>query len=441
MRAADKDILRIALPAIVSNVTVPLLSMVDTSIVGHLGSAAYIGAVAVGGTVFSMVYWIFGFLRASTSGLTSQAFGDGDERQIRSHFHRSVFFAMLVASFMIVFQRFLWDGSLLLIPASSDVERFARQYFSICVWGAPAVMLTWAFNGWFLGMQNARIPMIVSIAQNVVNIPASLFLVFVLRQNVCGVALGTVIAQYAGLFLAVWLKRKYFRRYCSWRLDGDVFRWKEMKRFLNVNRDIFLRMVCLVAVMVCFTSAGARQGDGILAANTLLLQFFYMFSYVMDGFSNAGEAVCGKYYGAGDVAGIKMTVRTLFRWGVVLAVFFTFLYFIGGTAFLHLLTNDREVLCTASRFFGWTLLIPLCGFSAFLWDGVYIGTTSTLSMLLSMLVAVLVFFLGWAVLGDSLRNDALWLAFLLYLLTRGLMQTVLYGRIVADVKAGDRDKR
>ena len=430
LRSVDRKILRIALPAIVSNITVPLLSMVDTAIVGHMGATAYIGAIAIAGTVFSVVYWIFGFLRASTSGLTSQALGVSDDRQVENHFVRSAFFAIGIAALLLAFQRPLWKGTLLLMGTSPEVESIAWRYFSICIWGAPAVMLVRAYNGWFLGMQNTRIPMLVSIMQNIVNIPVSLILVFVCGWDVCGVALGTIIAQYAGLFLAAFLRRKYFRRYCLLRVTRGVFVWKEMKRFLSVNRDIFFRTICLVAVTVFFTVMGARQGDEVLAANTLLLQFFYIFSYVMDGFSNAGEALCGKSYGAGRIREMRIVVKVLFQWGVRMVILFTLVYVVGGHMFLRLLTDESQVLLVAFQYWWWTLLVPLCGFSAFLWDGIYVGTTSTRSMLLSMLVAVVVFFVCWFAGKDWLGNHALWISFLMYLLSRGWMQSLLFGRIV-----------
>lgn len=434
----NRQILGIALPAIVANVTVPLLGMVDTAIVGHLGNSSFIGSIAVGGLVFSVVYWLFGFLRAGTSGPTAQAFGGGNSDRIKAIFLRSLFFALIIALLLILFQKPLADIAFGWLNASAEVERWACLYFSILIWGAPAVMLTTAFAGWFIGLQDTRATMTVSIVQNVVNIPVSLFFVFVLGMKVEGVALGTLVAQYAGLLTAVLLRHFRYRSYCSLPEREKVFCLSAISRFFAVNRDIFLRTLCLVAVTTWFTRAGAQMGDLVLAANTLLLQLFYLFSYVMDGFANAGEALSGKFHGASQPRQFSKTVGSLFLWGIVLTLFFTMLYWVGGAPFLGLFSNDTSVVEKAVEFLPWALAVPVCGFAAFLWDGVFIGTTSTRSMLLSMIIATIVFFALWYSLKDSLQNNGLWLAFVSYLLVRGLAQTAFYPLILHKVKRGQK---
>ena len=315
----NRRILRIAIPSIISNITVPLLGLIDVTIVGHLGSPAYIGAIAVGGMLFNIIYWIFGFLR--------------------------------------------------------------------------------------------------------------------MDMKVAGVATGTLIAQYAGFFMAILLYMRYYsalRKRIVWK---EIIQKQAMYRFFQVNRDIFFRTLCLVVVTMFFTSAGAAQGEIVLAVNTLLMQLFTLFSYIMDGFAYAGEALAGRYIGAKNQTALRNTVHHLFYWGLGLSLIFTILYAIGGKEFLGLLTNDTSVINASDTYFYWALIIPLAGFSAFLWDGVFIGATATRQMLYSMLVASASFFGVYYAFHPLLGNHALWLAFLIYLSLRGVVQTFLGRQIMKKVIA------
>lgn len=426
MTQINRKILHIALPAIVSNITVPLLGLVDVSIVGHLGDTAYIGAIAVGGMIFNVMYWLFGFLRMGTSGITSQSYGRRDLPEVVRLLVRSLGVGWAVAFLMILLQVPLRDFALFIMEPTESVRHYAELYFNILIWGAPATLGLYSFTGWFIGMQNSRLPMAIAITQNVVNIVASLVLVFCLGLKVEGVALGTLVAQYAGLFIAfgAWFSvygrlRKYFCRI-------DLFGWSQMKGFLSVNRDIFLRTLCLISVMLFFTSAGSWQGETILAVNTLLMQFYMIFSYIMDGFAYAGEAISGKYYGAGNKVGLSAAVRHLFGWGAVMTVAFTLLYIIGGNAFLSLLTDDKIVIAAAGSYFYWAALIPLAGVAAFIWDGIYIGCTKTRGMLISMFFSAITFFAVYYSLRQSMGNHGLWLAFIMYMAMRGFMQTLIW---------------
>lgn len=426
MTQINRKILHIALPAIVSNITVPLLGLVDVSIVGHLGDTAYIGAIAVGGMIFNVMYWLFGFLRMGTSGMTSQSYGRRDLPEVVRLLVRSLGVGWAVAFLMILLQVPLRDFALFIMEPTESVRHYAELYFNILIWGAPATLGLYSFTGWFIGMQNSRLPMAIAITQNVVNIVASLVLVFCLGLKVEGVALGTLVAQYAGLFIAfgAWFSvygrlRKYFCRI-------DLFGWSQMKGFLSVNRDIFLRTLCLISVMLFFTSAGSWQGETILAVNTLLMQFYMIFSYIMDGFAYAGEAISGKYYGAGNKVGLSAAVRHLFGWGAVMTVAFTLLYIIGGNAFLSLLTDDKIVIAAAGSYFYWAALIPLAGVAAFIWDGIYIGCTKTRGMLISMFFSAITFFAVYYSLRQSMDNHGLWLAFIMYMAMRGFMQTLIW---------------
>ena len=429
----NRRILRLAIPSIVSNITVPLLGLVDVTIVGHLGATAYIGAIAVGGLLFNILYWNFGFLRMGTSGLTSQAYGRKDKDAEIRVLVQAVSVGLFSALAMLILQYPIERLAFRLLDTSAEVEQYAVSYFRICIWGAPAGLAQYGFTGWFIGMQNSRYPMYIAIVMNVINIVCSSCFVFLFGMKVEGVALGTVVAQYSGVMMAWWL---WFYNYKE--LRGRItFRGSlqliAMRRFFAVNRDIFLRTLCLIGVTTFFTSTGARQGDVILAVNTLLMQLFTLFSYIMDGFAYAGEALSGRYVGACNLVQLKRAVKALFGWGVGLSLVFTLLYGIGGENFLGLLTNDTVVIETAGHYFYWVLAIPLAGFAAFLWDGILIGATATRFMLWAMLVASGSFFVIYYCFSGATNNHMLWLAFLVYLALRGIMQT-LWSRKVFTLK-------
>ena len=426
----NKRILQIAVPSIISNITVPLLGLIDVTIVGHLGAAAYIGAIAVGGMLFNIIYWIFGFLRMGTSGMTSQAYGKHDLDEVARLLLRSVGVGLLIAIILVALQYPIRKLAFTFIQTTEEVERLATLYFRICIWGAPAMLGLYGFAGWFIGMQNSRFPMYIAITQNIVNIAASLCFVYLFHMKVAGVAWGTLTAQYAGFLMALLLWRRYYgglKKHVAWH---EVLKKEAMLRFFQVNRDIFLRTLCLVIVTLFFTSAGAAQGEIVLAVNTLLMQLFTLFSYIMDGFAYSGEALVGKYVGANNRSALYRTVRLLFIWGVGLSTGFTLLYFFGGKSFLGLLTNETSVIREAENYFYWVLAIPLTGFAAFLWDGIFIGATATRQMFYSMLVASGSFFLVYYSLHEWMGNHALWLAFIVYLSLRGIMQAALSRKIL-----------
>ena len=419
----NKRILQLAVPSIISNITVPLLGLVDVAIVGHIGDAAYIGAIAVGSMLFNVIYWLFGFLRMGTSGMTSQALGRRDFAEVVRLLIRSLGIGVGIGLLFFILQRWIIGCGLWAMSPEVDVVELARRYCYVCIWGAPAVLGLYGFTGWYIGMQNTRIPMVVSLSQNVVNIVASLVLVFVCRMTVEGVALGTVIAQWWGLLMACVLYRLNYRR-----LGRHLFDSEPLKRFFSLNRDIFLRTVCLVAVNLFFTAAGSRESTLVLAVNTLLMTLFTIFSYFMDGFAYAAEALSGKYYGAGNREAFREVVKRTMGFGVVVAILFTLLYTVGGENFLSLLTSDRQVVAAAGSYLGWAVLIPLAGMSAFVFDGIFVGITQSKSMLCSTAVASASFFGMYFALHPLLGNHALWLAFILYLVLRGIVLFVIYRR-------------
>ncbi len=423
----NRKILNIAVPSIVSNITIPLLGLVDTAISGHMGSAVYIGAVAVGSMIFNVIYWLCGFLRMGTSGMTSQALGSRDLDSVASLLARSMAVALGIATAIIVLQVPIGNIAIYLVNPTADIRSAAHTYFSVCVWGAPAMLCLYSLTGWYIGMQNTRLPMFISIFQNVVNIVASLTFVYGMDMKIEGVALGTLTAQYTGLVVSLALWSNTYGRRLFYRIHWcQLTNGLEMKRFFTVNRDIFLRTLFLVSVNFYFLSAGASQGNIVLAVNTLLMQLFTLFSYVMDGFAYAGEALCGRLHGAGNKPEFHRTIKRLFAWGTALSIAYTLVYAVGGNAFLSLLTNNNAVIAASDAYFPWAVLIPLCGMAAFIWDGVFIGTTATRGMLVSSVVSAVVFFAIYIVLRTSLHNHALWIAFLVYLAMRGVTQTVIF---------------
>ncbi len=422
----NRDILRLALPSVVSNITVPLLSLVDIAIMGHIGDATYLAAISVGAMIFNVMYWVLGFLRMSTSGLTSQALGRGDKPYIRMMFTRSLRNALILGFILLLLYLPLRHIMLWAFQVGEAPRPIVTSYLNICILGAPAVLGSFALNGWLIGMQDTKTPMMVAISQNVTNIILSLFFVFALKMDVCGVALGTMLSQWTAVIMLFLMARKRHRGYAviQKNVGNDIS--SKGKSFSTLNLQIFLRTLCLVAVNMYFTSAGSAQGVVILSVNTLLMTFFTLFSYIMDGFAFAGEALGGKYYGAGDLRAMKVLHRHLLIWGLTLVIAFTLLYMLAGHNLLSLLTNDGEVIAASVPYFRFVLLIPVCGVMAFLYDGLFIGMTRAMAMLFSCFVATTAFFVIYLAMRNTLGNNALWYAFLSYLLLRGVLLASIF---------------
>ncbi len=428
----NKEILRLALPNIITNITVPLLGMVDLAIVGHIGNETYIGAIALGTTIFNLIYWNFGFLRMGTSGLAAQAYGAGDNEEAMRILVRGLTIAICAAALLIALQYPIALLSDAILNCSDETLNLTLSYFYVRIWAAPATLGLYAIKGWFIGMQNSKTPMTVAIVLNIVNIFASLAFVIWLKMDIVGVALGTVIAQYSGLVLAIIL---WFKHYGNMRhlidIRGSLHK-AEMKRFFKLNRDIFLRTLCLCAVFTFIPAISASMGDLILAANTLIMQLFTLFSYILDGFAYAGESLVGKYIGARNRESLSKAIRFLVYWGLIFTALFTLIYFFWSENIYYILTNDSNVIGEAMGYNLWTMLIPLCGFAAFLFDGIYIGATAAKSMRNIMFVATAVFFAGYFVLQPLLGNDGLWIAFLLFLIFRGGLMWLRYKKNVVE---------
>ena len=440
----------LALPNIITNITVPLLGMVDMAIVGHL-SANHIGAIAIGTSIFNLIYWNFGFLRMGTSGFTAQAYGAGRMDEAVKVFVRAFAVALAIALLLLVLQ---WPIALVsekVFHGSPDVIALALQYFFIRIWAAPATLGLYAVKGWFIGMQNSRLPMWIAIILNIVNIVCSLVFVLVLHWDIQGVALGTVIAQYSGLAIGLFfvvkryghLFKEHFTihnsQFTIHNSQPSIFNLKDMLRFFKVNGDIFLRTVCLAAVFTFITAASGRISDQVLAVDALLLQFFTLFSYIMDGFAYAGESLVGRYIGARDSHSLRLSIRLILLWGVILTVVFTALYALFGDWFLRIFSDETDIIASAQPYMFWTLIVPICGFAAFLFDGIFVGATASRAMRNTMFLATASFFAVYYGLkalfphhadDHQLWNNILWTAFMVYLTMRGVLQWFLLRKSV-----------
>ncbi|MCW3787398.1 MATE family efflux transporter [Plebeiibacterium sediminum] len=426
-----KDILKLSIPNILTNLTVPLLSMVDLHLMGYLNSELFMGAVALGGVIFNFVYWGFAFLRMSISGIAAQAYGRNDNQGVAMVFYRGLFIALAGSLLLIIFQVGLEKLSFVILEGSADVKELARNYFYVRIWAAPAAISLMVINGWFLGMQNAFYPMLISVLINIVNIGCSFLFVKEFGMQERGVALGSVIAQYVGFILAIILflkKYKWILHHFNVKAIAVI---SEFKKFLNVSGDIFIRTWCVIAVFTFFTSQSAGFGDVALAANSALIQFLFLFSYFLDGFAYAAEAIVGKFYGAKNKAKLIEASKKLFYWGVFFGVSFTSAYLFFGDAFLRLFTNKLNVLAEAEKYLWWLVFIPIASFGSFIWDGIYIGATASKAMRNTMIISsVVFFFIPYYLFHKTLGVHALWMGMLLFMLSRSVSQSLLAKRAV-----------
>ncbi|MCD7972456.1 MAG: MATE family efflux transporter [Candidatus Azobacteroides sp.] len=422
----NKQILRLAIPNIITNITVPLLGLVDTALVGYLDSPLYIGAIAICSMIFNFIYWNFAFLRMGTSGFTAQAYGAEDKKESTYILIRSLTVAFASAFMLILCQYFILHAAFRIVEVTPDTLLYIKEYFYLYIWAAPAVLGMYAISGWFIGNQDAKTPMYISILTNVLNIGISIALVYGFHMQIKGIALGSLVSQYIAFILSgsiIIHKYPYLKTYFSMKVVRNLTGFKP---FFKVNRDIFLRSLALIAVTTFFTSASSKQGDTLLAVNTLLMQLFILFSYMMDGFAYAAEALTGKFIGAKDTQMLSRFIRLIFRWGLLLTGLFSLVYALFAEQILFILTDKTEIVQAAARYKVWTVLFPVAGFAAFLWDGIFIGMTASKYMRNSMFIAVALFFVSYYILQPVYGNNGLWFSFILYLFLRGMVQTLYY---------------
>ena len=420
----NKEIYRLALPNIVSNFSIPLLGAVDTALMGRLESEYYLGAVGIGGIIFSFIYWGFGFLRMATTGLTAQAFGEKDLPECGRLLLRAICIGITSSLFLFIFQWQLIDLSFRLIDASPEVEHLARAYFHIRLYAAPATLCLHAFHGVFLGLQNARYPMLLAIVVNLVNVVLNLVFVRLLGMKVEGVALATVIAQYVGLCLAVLLFSRYYRGILPAWDFREILAFSRLKRFLNVSGDIFIRTCCLVFSHAVFTAKSAALSDTVLAINTILLQFINLSSYAIDGLAFAAESLIGKYKGARDMQNLKQTTLQIFFWSFLFGGVIMLIFVIFGEQLLHLFTDQMPLIAQAKPYLIWIIVAPVVNVAAYIWDGIFLGATASKALRNSVILSTLLF-LSAVYLLIPFGNHGLWAALTLLLIARGVSLTVL----------------
>lgn len=421
----NKEILRLAIPNIISNISVPFLSTVDTALMGRL-SELHIGAVGVGAMIFNFIYWNFGFLRMGTTGITAQAYGKKEKGDMMQTLSRALLVATSIVIFLLLFQKPIGEGSFYLMNISEAQYGYVETYFFIRIWAAPASIFLFAFMGWYFGMQNAIIPLVLTIFINVINIILSYILVHHYNMGVAGVAWGTVIAQYAGVVLAMFLFVIKYKNLLSHFSRKATLEWKALTKYLTINRDIFIRTVCLTFAFGFFFSQSSKSGELVLAVNVVLLQFVNWMSYGVDGFAYASESLVGKYKGAGKKEALLKVVNYSFIWGGVLALFYALLYFSFGDALLKIFTDKPHILELADTFMWWMILFPLVSSACYIWDGIYIGLTASRAMMLTMLVAVVVFLISFYVLSTRFGNNGLWGAMIIFMASRGLTQWIYF---------------
>ncbi|MEZ5058497.1 MAG: MATE family efflux transporter [Saprospiraceae bacterium] len=424
-RPMNKEILRLAIPNIISNVSVPLLSSVDTALMGRL-SDMHIGAVGIGSMIFNFIYWNFGFLRMGTTGMTAQAFGKKDDAYAALTLGRAIMVALLIALFFMIFQKPVLELANYLMHAEGEQASMINGYFKIRIWAAPATLCSFAMMGWFFGMQNAIFPLIWTIVTNVINISANIYFVEFQGMGVDGVALGTVLAQYGGLLSGIIMLLIKYKSVLSHIKLNLLAEWEALSRFLKINQDIFIRTVCLTFVFGFFQSESNQLGPEILAVNVILLQFLNWMSYGVDGFAYAAESLVGKYFGADDKPGTKEAISKSFWWGMGMALIFSLIYALFGKDLLKIFTNQPEVIQAAIPFLFWMALVPFLGTPAYIWDGIFVGLTASKTMRNSMLLSLLVFILVYFTTIHAHGNHGLWMAMISFLLARGIIQFGFY---------------
>ena len=420
----NRQILRLAIPAILSNITVPLLGLSDTFISGHLGSERYIAAIAVGTMLVNSLYWLFGFLRMGTTGLTAEAFGRGDAIRRRRIFTTAFLLAFGLGVLLMLLSFPLSKLLLWIMQPEAATASLAEEYFRISIMAAPAFLATMTITGWMIGCQNTLYPMIIAIAVNVINIVLSFAFVFGMRVGFYGVALGTCIANWCGLLIGLLLAHKMCAGEPLWAPLRGLIAEMDMRRFFRVNSDLLIRSACIMGVLFAMTSFAGRMGDSVLARNAVLMQFFMFFSYFMDGFAFSGEALSGRFIGENNKNGIRLTLRALAGWSAGMVVIFTSVYYFFLTPVTAMLTDEETVIYGVSQLKWVACLIPPISAAAFIFDGIYIGMTATGRLLWTTLSAMTAFFVIMIPqitdLHLGIRPDyLLWIAFLTFLLIRG----------------------
>jgi MATE family multidrug resistance protein len=405
----------------ISNIIIPMQGMVDIAIAGYIGEDINIAALSIGTAIFNFIYWNCAFLRMGTSGITAQAYGAGNFKECTNMLVRALWLALIMALFLVALQNPAGDFSLHAMQGSDAVQRLAGKYFFVRIWAVPASISLFAIQGWFIGMQDAKTPMFIAIMSVIINAVFSLLFVFRFNMGIAGIALGTVVAQYTGLVVSCIFWFVKYRGYMQYFDVKESLRFAPVVRFLHVNKDIFLRTACVVAVYTFFTAASARFGDTILTTNALLMQLFTLFSYMCDGLAYAGEALSGRFVGERNPDMLKRYIHHLIFWSLVIALLYVIIYIIAWQEILTFFSPSEDVLYTAGQYIIWIIAVPLVGCTPFMIDGIMIGATKTKLLRNTVFISTILFFATFYALSPTLNNTALWISFLIFLFFRGLL--------------------
>ncbi len=429
-RLGNGQVLAIAVPIILANVTTPLIGLVDTAVLGQLGDPHYIGGVAIGAMLFSLLYWAFAFLRMGTTGLTAQAEGGGDFSEVTATLMRALLIAVVAGALLIATQVPVSAIAFSFISGSEAVEASAAEYFSIRIWAAPAALANFAFLGWFIGMSRAPTAFVLQLLLNGLNAILDAWFVLGLGLGVKGVAYGTIIAEVVAAAVGLWVALRLIRSRGIVFDKARIMNRAALRRMLAINRDIMIRTVSVLFAFSWFTAKSAEAGDVALAANAILINLTHTAAYFLDGFAFAAETLAGQAIGAQRYSRFKDAVRLSTIWAVIFSVFATLAFWFGGGYLIDFLTVNEEVRATARLYLGWAAIVPVAGVMAYQFDGIFIGATRTADMRNMMLLSLAVFMVMWALLTPIFGNHGLWAAMVIFLSLRALTLGARYPALV-----------
>lgn len=422
----NKQILKLAIPSILANITVPLVGIIDLAIAGHIGDAATMGGIAIGTMLFDLLYWNMGFLRVGTGGVTAQAYGRRDMKSAMSAFSQGIATALGVAILVLMLQGLFIYLSFLVVECSPEAELFARQYFNTRIFALPAALMLMVFKGWFIGMQNTLLPMVTDIFVNLTNVGMSWYLGVHAGMGIRGVALGTVIAQWSGLLLASLMMAIRYRDKFQYLNIRDSIRWEKIKDLFKMNVDLLIRSLLMLVIYSGFTSIAAKYGDVELSAASMMMKLLLLYSYFVDGFAYAGEALTGKFIGAGDRTMLLSTIRHIFVWCTAIGILSTIAYGLWSEDMVNLFTTDAAVREGCKPYLFWLLLMPVMSCLAFTWDGIYIGATASTALRNSLIWSAVSFLATYFALKGVMGIQALYLAYFMHVVARSLYQTIVW---------------
>lgn len=429
----NKEIIKLSIPNILSNISVPLLSTVDTILMGGL-SSIHLAAVGLGSFLFNVIYWNFGFLRMGTTGMTAQNYGANDKDEVWLSLLRAGVLSIILAVLLLTLQSPIYELAKSALVVSAENDPLILEYFKIRIWAAPAALMLMVVMGWLFGMQNAIYPLILTIIINVVNIVTSYYLVKIVGMDVRGVAFGTVLAQYTGLIIGLGLIFRKYNSYINWSLASRLSSLSEYSRFLKVNFDLFLRTLCLTFSFGFFYRQSSKLGDIVLAVNVVLMQFVNWMSYGIDGFAYATESLVGKYKGAEKPKEVKVVIGQSFLWGGLVSLLYAAVYYIFGIELFELFSDDPSLLSVGKELLYFIAIFPIVAFASYIWDGIFVGLTATTSMRNAMIMALFVYLISFYLIPETANGSNVWIALSIFMIARAVFQWGYYMKYGLEMK-------